>query len=151
MKLNSPAFSKGEFIPKAYSCQGQDISPPLTWTDVPAKTCALALVCDDPDAPMGTWDHWVIYNIPAEQESLPKNVAKEEITPQGFSQGKNSWGNIGYGGPCPPGGSAHRYFFKLYALDETLDFKPGLSKNQLLKKIEDHIIETAELMGKFAR
>jgi len=149
-QIESPAFGNGEMIPKKYTCDGDDISPPLKWKDVPEGTKSLALICDDPDAPLMTWVHWIVYNIPPEKDGLEENVPKEEKI-EGGMQGKNSWGKIGYGGPCPPGAKPHRYFLKLYALDSMLDIEPGIKKKKLMKEMEGHIIAKAELMGKYSR
>ena len=149
-RIGSPAFENGSMIPKKYTCDGEDISPPLKWHDLPEGTKSLALVCDDPDAPLMTWVHWVIYCIPPTKDGLEEGIPNKEILEYG-KQGKNSWGRIGYGGPCPPGKKPHRYFFKLYAIDEAIDLKPGLKKKELLKKIEAHVIEKTEIMGRYGR
>ncbi|HIK04838.1 MAG TPA: YbhB/YbcL family Raf kinase inhibitor-like protein [Trichormus sp. M33_DOE_039] len=150
MKLQSSAFDANSFIPVQYTCDGLDISPPLNWDEVPSQAISLALIVDDPDAPIGTFVHWVIYNIPANLKQLPEQIASAKTLPNGGVQGKNDFGNLGYGGPCPPKGT-HRYFFKLYALDRQLALAPGCSKKQLLAAMENHILATAELMGKFQR
>ncbi|RMD91107.1 MAG: YbhB/YbcL family Raf kinase inhibitor-like protein [Calditrichaeota bacterium] len=150
IKITSPAFSEGGMIPSKYTCDGQDISPPLNWEKSPAGVKSFALICDDPDAPMGTWVHWVIFNIPADTTSLPENVPTIKVLKNGAKQGRNDFRKIGYGGPCPPGGT-HRYFFKLYALDTMLDLKSGISKDELLKAMEGHIVARGELMGKYRR
>jgi Raf kinase inhibitor-like YbhB/YbcL family protein len=150
MELTSSAFSEGAMIPNKYTCDGADVSPPLNWGALPAGTKSLALVCDDPDAPVGTWVHWVYYDIPAETEGLPENVATDERPAQGGTQGINDFRKMGYGGPCPPGGT-HRYYFKLYALDTTLNLSPGATKKQVLKAMENHIIGQTQLMGKYRR
>lgn len=150
MTLTSSAFVHGAMIPKQYTCDGQDVSPPLSWSDPPEKTRSFALIMDDPDAPMGTWVHWVIYNIPATARALPEGVSKDADLPDGSRQGRNSWRRIGYGGPCPPSGT-HRYFFKLYALDTVLALASGATKEELLKAMEKHILAQAELMGRYAR
>ncbi len=150
MRLISPAFKHGDIIPRKYTCDGDDISPPLRWDKVPDKTKSFALICDDPDAPMGTWVHWVYYNIPKNIRNLPEGIVSNENPYIGGTQGLNDFKRIGYGGPCPPGGK-HRYFFRLYALDDVLDLPAGLTKAQLLKRIETHIIETAVLMGIYSR
>lgn len=147
-ELTSSAFRNGEAIPSKYTCDGQDISPPLMWQGAPEKTRSFALICDDPDAPVGTWVHWVAYNLPASAKSLPEGVTA--ANPQTGQQGQNSWGQAGYGGPCPPGGT-HRYFFKLYALDVQLTLKAAAGKHQVLKAAEGHILAQAELMGKYSR
>jgi Raf kinase inhibitor-like YbhB/YbcL family protein len=150
MNIQSSAFREGAFIPQKYSCDGDDISPPLSWSGIPEKTKSLALICDDPDAPMGTWVHWVLFNLPAGSQSLPEHVAATKILDNGARQGKNDFGNIGYGGPCPPGGT-HRYYFKLYALDKMLDAEAGITKAQLLKATEGHVIAEAQWMGRYKR
>ncbi|MHB2153543.1 YbhB/YbcL family Raf kinase inhibitor-like protein [Calditrichota bacterium GD2] len=150
MKLISSAFEEGRMIPPKYTCDGQDVSPPLSWSDVPQETRSFALICDDPDAPMGTWVHWVIYNIPDTTRSLPEAIPPSERLDNGTLQGKNDFKRYGYGGPCPPGGT-HRYFFKLYALDDKLDLPPGATKAQLLQAMNGHIVGEAQLMGKYSR
>jgi Raf kinase inhibitor-like YbhB/YbcL family protein len=144
MKLTSPAFEHNELIPSEYTCDGSDTSPELNIEDVPQNTKSLVLINDDPDAPVGTWDHWIAFNIPAETARIEKG--KE---PQGLS-GKNSWGKTGYGGPCPPSGT-HRYIFKLYALDNMLDLKEGSSKTEILEAMQGHMLAQAVLMGKYSR
>jgi Raf kinase inhibitor-like YbhB/YbcL family protein len=124
MTLTSAAFEEAEMIPPKYTCDGADISPPLTWGPVPEQTESIALICDDPDAPMGTFVHWVLYDVPAETTELPENVPNDTTLPDGAAQGTSDFGRIGYGGPCPPGGT-HRYFFKIYALDKKLGLAPG--------------------------
>jgi Raf kinase inhibitor-like YbhB/YbcL family protein len=148
--LSSAAFDHEEAIPTAYSCDGEDISPPLRWSDPPAGTESFALIADDPDAPVGTWVHWVLYNIPADARELPEDVPAQDKLDDGSLHGKNSWKRRDYGGPCPPSGT-HRYFFKLYALDTTLDLESGATKKQLLKAMDGHILAQAELMGTFSR
>jgi Raf kinase inhibitor-like YbhB/YbcL family protein len=150
MTLTSSAFTHGAMIPKEYTCDGKDISPPLRWSEPPEKTQSFALIMDDPDAPMGTWVHWVIYNIPATARGLSEGIPKDADLPDGSRQGRNSWRRVGYGGPCPPSGT-HRYFFKLYALDTVLSFAAGATKEELLKAMEGHILAQAELMGRYSR
>ena len=150
MQLTSTVFAQGQSIPRKYTCDGQDISPPLTWRAAPANTQSFALVMDDPDAPVGVWDHWLIFNIPAAANGLAENVLPEPRLPDGSVQGTNSWGRVGYGGPCPPRGQ-HRYFFRLYALDTTLNLGPETRKKQLLEAMQGHILAQAELMGVYAR
>ncbi len=149
-ELKSAVFAAGAAIPRKYTCDGQDISPPLQWSDSPASTKSFALICDDPDAPSGTWVHWVIYDLPAGARSLPESISHDATLPDQSRQGKNSWGRLGYGGPCPPRGT-HRYFFKLYALDKALNLTVGASKEQLLKAMHGHIVAQAELMGTYSR
>jgi len=150
-ELKSKAFNHGEDIPEKYTCDGLNISPPLNWTDPPEGTKSFALICDDPDAPFITWVHWVLYGLSPEVRDLPEGVKKDKTIECGGKQGKNSFGRISYGGPCPPGKSTHRYFFKLYALDVDLDIKPGLKKKHLLKSMKDHILGKTELMGRYHR
>jgi Raf kinase inhibitor-like YbhB/YbcL family protein len=149
-ELTSPVFAPGESIPTRYTCDGDDISPPLAWTDPPAGTQSLALICDDPDAPVGTWVHWVLYNLPPDARSLPEAVPSDADLPRGGRHGENSWRRLGYGGPCPPSGT-HRYFFKLYALDTVLDLDAGVDKKQVLRAMEGHVLAEAELMGVYSR
>jgi Raf kinase inhibitor-like YbhB/YbcL family protein len=143
--LTSSAFAEGETIPKKYSCDGDNVSPPLSWSDLPDGTMSLALIMDDPDAPAGTWVHWVLYNIPADQNGLIEGVRGVGI------EGKNTSGKQSYGGPCPPRGPAHRYFFKIYALDTILDLDTGATKADLERAMQGHILAQGELMGKFQR
>jgi len=149
-ELTSAAFAAGESIPPKYTCDGQDISPPLEWSDPPAGTQSFALICDDPDAPVGTWIHWVLFNLPAESHALPEAVPADADLADGGRHGENSWRRLGYGGPCPPGGT-HRYFFKLYALDTVLDLDAGVSKKQVLRAMEGHTLAQVELMGTYSR
>jgi Raf kinase inhibitor-like YbhB/YbcL family protein len=150
LNLTSTAFEEGGMIPAQYACDGQNVSPPLAWSNLPEGTKTLALIADDPDAPRGTWVHWVIYQIPATEHGLSENVPTRETLDGGARQGKNDFKNIGYGGPCPPSGT-HRYFFKLYALDASLDLVPGATKDQLLKVTEGHVLAQGQLMGRYAR
>src|SRR6266540_1402431 len=123
--LTSTAFTDGAAIPVKYTCDGADVSPPLAWSGAPAGTKSFALICDDPDAPRGTWVHWVLFNLPAQEKELAEGTPTSARLPNSARQGKNDFGNIGYGGPAPPKGKPHRYFFKLYALDQTLDLPEG--------------------------
>lgn len=150
LSIRSGAFNQGGMIPSKNTCDGSDVSPPLSWSKGPEGTVSYALVADDPDAPAGTWVHWVLYNVPAAKTSLAENVAKVKKLEDGSMQGMNDFRKIGYGGPCPPGGT-HRYFFKIYALNEALKVEPGLTKKQLLKEIEGHVLAQGELMGKYSR
>jgi len=150
IKVKSEAFEEGGMIPKKYTCDGEDASPPLSWTGVPEGTKALALICDDPDAPVGTWVHWVIFNIPPDTIGLSENIPPERVLESGARQGRNDFGNIGYGGPCPPRGT-HRYYFKLYALDKKVDLEPGATKDELLKAMEGHVLAEGRLMGRYKR
>jgi len=150
-QITSPAFEEGATIPTQFTCDGPDISPALKWTEPPEGTRSFALICDDPDAPMGTWVHWVIYNIPGETSELPEGVAKDKTLESGAKQGITDFKRVGYGGPCPPPGPAHRYYFKLYALDSELELEPGRSKKDLLKAMEGHLLGEAQLMGRYGR
>ncbi len=150
MEIKSSAFGSGEIIPVKYTCDGADFSPPLEWTAGPAGTKSFALICDDPDAPMGTWVHWVIYDLPPTATMLAEGITRDRELPGGGTQGINDFRRLGYGGPCPPGGT-HRYFFKLYALDAALGLKPGITKDQLLTAMKGHILAEAQLMGTYRR
>jgi len=152
--VGSKAFEPGKAMPRRHTGDGQDVSPALTWSGVPAAAKELALIMDDPDAPRPKpWVHWVIYKVPAGAAGLPEAVAKkaEPPEPAGAVQGKNTWGRIGYGGPAPPKGRAHHYHFKLYALDAPLDVKAGLDKQALLAAMSGHVIAQGELIGTYQR
>ena len=149
--LTSPAFEPGAEIPKKHTCKAADVSPALEWSGAPAKTASFALIMDDPDAPAGTWVHWVLWNLPAGLHSLPEGVAKNDQLSDGSRQGRNDFQKAGYNGPCPPPGKTHRYFFRLYALDRKLDLAPGASRSQLDDAMKGHIVERAEYMGTFRR
>ena len=144
MKLTSPAFAHNEAIPSEFTCDSSDLSPPLSISDVPSNAKSLVLISDDPDAPVGTWDHWIVLNIPPSTNEISKGTE-----PQG-TPGKNSWGRTGYGGPCPPSGT-HRYFFKLYALDIILNLPAGSTKKQIEAAMQNHILAKAELIGLYKR
>ncbi|MFQ5866233.1 MAG: YbhB/YbcL family Raf kinase inhibitor-like protein [bacterium] len=150
IKLTSTAFEEGGMIPKKYTCDGKDVSPPLAWSSVPTGIKSFALICDDPDAPMGTWVHWVMFNLPADSTKLTENIPLDKILPNGAKQGTNDFRKIGYGGPCPPSGT-HRYYFKIYALDTELELEAGITKAQLLKAMKGHILAEGQLMGKYKR
>ena len=150
IKLTSTAFQDGGMIPAKYTCDGQNVSPPLNWSGTPANVQGFALVCEDPDAPGKTWVHWVVYDLPSTITQLPEAAPAQETLASGGKQGKNDFGKIGYGGPCPPSGT-HRYFFRLYALDKTTDLKAGATKDQLMNATEGHIIGQGELMGRYKR
>jgi len=144
MKLTSTAFIHNSQIPSEFTCDGSDLSPPLSIIDVPANAKSLVLISDDPDAPVGTWDHWIVFNIPPSTKEIAKGK-ESQGTP-----GKNSWGRTGYGGPCPPSGT-HRYFFKLYALDTMLNLPEGSNKKQIEAAMQGHILARVELMGLYKR
>jgi len=149
--LTSTAFQEGATIPKKHTCSGQDVSPPLSWSPPPKGTRSFALIMDDPDAPGGTWVHWVIFNIPGQSSGLPEGVPSKQSFPTGEQQGSNDFRRIGYGGPCPPPGKPHRYCLKLYALDTTLKLQPGASKAEVLAACHNHILAEAQLMGRYGR
>jgi Raf kinase inhibitor-like YbhB/YbcL family protein len=151
LELTSTAFQEGATIPKQYTGDGRNVSPPLKWQDAPADTRTLALVCEDPDAPRGTFTHWVVFNLPAESRELSEGVPAEANLPNGTAQGTNDFGKVGYGGPSPPPGKPHRYFFKLYALDRPLDLQPGAASSQLLAAMKGHVLGETQLMGTYAR
>ena len=150
MTLTSPAFADGGSIPTKYTCDGENLSPPLEWGQPPAGTQSLALIMDDPDAPSGTFVHWVYYDLPPELRGLPEGVLTDEKPSQGGANGANGVGRSGYTGPCPPSGM-HRYFFRLYALGAKLDAAAGLTKDALSQAMEGHILAQAELMGVYSR
>lgn len=150
INITSMAFEEGGMIPRKHTCDGVDVSPPLAWTGVPEGAKTIALISDDPDAPVGTWVHWVLFNLPAAEKGLPEAVPPDKELKNGAKQGRNDFRRIGYGGPCPPGGT-HRYFFKLYALDAVLNLPAGATKAELLKAMEGHILAQGQLMGKYRR
>jgi Raf kinase inhibitor-like YbhB/YbcL family protein len=149
-EILSSEFASEEPIPVQFTCDGENISPPLRWSDPPEGTQSFALINDDPDAPGRTWVHWVLYNIPAEARELPEAIPAEDELADGSLHGINDFGRLDYGGPCPPGGT-HRYFFKLYALDVMLEFEPGVDKAGLLESMEGHVLAEAEWMGTYSR
>ena len=151
LELQSSDFASGANIPKQFTCDAADISPALTWNDPPAATQSFALIADDPDAPVGTWVHWVLFDLPANARALPQNVPKQEQLSDGSRQGRNDFGKIGYGGPCPPPSKPHRYFFKLYALDTKLNLKPGATKKDVERAMQGHILAQGEWMGRYGR
>lgn len=150
IEIKSNSFKNGGLIPKQFTCDGKNVSPQLSWTNYPEGTKSFALICDDPDAPVGTWVHWVIYNIPANINELEESFPTQKNLLHGIKQGTNDFRKIGYGGPCPPSGT-HRYFFKIYALDKILDLDAGATKKQLLDAMEGHILAMGELIGKYKR
>lgn len=155
LTVTSSAFAAGETIPRKYTGDGEDVSPPLAFSGLPDGTQSIALICDDPDAPTPQpWVHWVIYNIPGDVASLDEGVPNDEQLdkPRGACQGTNSWGTIGYGGPAPPRGhGVHHYHFRVYALDADLSLNPGLEKAALLKAISGHVLAEGELVGTYSR
>ncbi|HET8925199.1 MAG TPA: YbhB/YbcL family Raf kinase inhibitor-like protein [Candidatus Acidoferrum sp.] len=151
LRITTPAFSAGGDIPKKFTCDGPDVSPKLAWNGAPEKTQAFALIVDDPDAPAGTWVHWVLFDLSANARELAEGVPKQEEAPGGAKQGRNDFGKIGYGGPCPPPGNPHRYFFKLYALEANLGLKAGATKAEVERAMKGHVLAQAELIGRYGR
>ena len=151
MQLTSTAFSEGHPIPTKHTCDGQDASPPLKWGGAPAATKTLALIADDPDAPAGTWVHWVLWNLPAGTTELAEGLPRSESLPNGGKQGVNDFKRSGYGGPCPPAGKPHRYFFKVYALDIPLELKADATKKEVERAMIGHILAQGQLMGTYQR
>ena len=149
--LSSTAFAAGATIPRQHTCDGPDLSPPLAWAGQPDGTQSLALIVDDPDAPAGTWVHWVLFNLPSATRQLPQDVPRVQNLPDGSKQGKNDFERIGYGGPCPPPGPAHRYFFRLYALDAMLDLAPGSTRAELDQAMAGHIVAETTVIGTYGR
>jgi Raf kinase inhibitor-like YbhB/YbcL family protein len=164
IQLSSPAFAEGGMIPKEFTCEGSDLSPPVAWSGVPASARTLSLICDDPDAPSGTWSHWVVFNLPSQVKALKGGIPLGESIPETSiegsepagqasskpQQGKNDFGKAGYGGPCPPSGT-HRYFFRLYALDATLELGSAATRSDVLKAIEGHLLAEGRLIGKYQK
>ena len=151
LTLSSPSFSNGGDIAKKFTCEGADLSPQMSWTDPPAGTKSFALLVDDPDAPVGNWNHWALWNLPPSARGLSEGMSKEARLPDGSQQGLNDFRKTGYNGPCPPAGKPHRYYFKLFALDAKLDLKAGSGKPELEAAIKGHILAQAESMGRFGR
>lgn len=150
MQLTSPIFGEGGRIPSPYTCDGHDTSPPLHWSGVPDNARSLALIVDDPDAPAKVWTHWVVYDLPPDARELPEGAGASRTLDNGAAQGTNDFQRVGYGGPCPPGGS-HHYRFTLYALDTKLNLPPGATKEEVLRAMERHILTQTQLTGQYAR
>ena len=151
MQLKAMAFRPTSEIPAQFTCDGVDISPALSWTQPPEGTQSFALIMDDPDAPRGTFVHWVLYDLPASERDLPEDVPPQPTLPSGARQGRNDFGRIGYGGPCPPPGPPHCYHFRLYALDSRLELKAGATRARLDRAVRDHVLDEAELMARYSR
>jgi Raf kinase inhibitor-like YbhB/YbcL family protein len=149
--VTSTAFQEGQRIPTRYTADGEDVSPPLAWAGVPDGTRSLALLAEDPDAPRGLWVHWVLFNLPAAARELKEGIPPDPTLPDGSVQGTNDFGKIGYGGPSPPPGKPHRYFFKLHALDAKLDLKPGATRKEVLDAVQGHVLAEGQLMGTYGR
>jgi hypothetical protein len=151
LRLSSAAFDAGEAIPKQYTCDGEDRSPPLSWTGAPEGTRSFALIVDDPDAPGGTFVHWLAYGLPKRVEGLPAGVPPTPTLDEGGKQGRNDFGKIGYRGPCPPDGETHAYAFQLHALDKALQLEPGVKRGRLEEAMSGHVLAQSELMGRYER
>ncbi len=151
LQVESGAFRAGEAIPIRHTCDGEDLSPALSWSEPPAGTQSLVVIGDDPDAPVGTWVHWVLFNIPPTTRSLPEGVPATQTVAGVGTHGSNSWRRLGYGGPCPPAGSTHRYYFKVYALDTLLDLAAGADKQAVEKAMKGHILAEGQIMGRYSR
>jgi Raf kinase inhibitor-like YbhB/YbcL family protein len=151
MHLDTHAFEPGGSIPTPFTCDGRNISPALSWSTPPEGTRSFTLIMDDPDAPGRTWIHWVLYDLPGSERALPEAVEPEGTLASGARQGRNDFGRLGYGGPCPPSGPAHRYYFRLYALDTVLNLKAGAKRAQIDRAIHGHVLAQAELMGRYQR
>jgi len=150
LDIKSNAFDEGEPIPQKYTCDGDDTSPPLHWSQPPIATKSMVLICDDPDAPMGTWVHWVLYGLSPDTRELPEKISNEKEILGGARHGMNDFSRYGYGGPCPPSGT-HRYFFKLYAIDTVVEMEAGATKDEILNAIKGHILAEGQLMGRYSR
>lgn len=150
-EIATEAFQPEGNIPTRHTCDGEDLSPVFRWQEAPPATKSFALICDDPDAPMGTWVHWVMYDIPASVYQLEEGISDSETLSNGAKQGITDFGRPGYGGPCPPPGKPHRYYFKLYALDTQLNLPPRQTKTSLLQAMEGHVLAKAEIMGRYQR
>jgi Raf kinase inhibitor-like YbhB/YbcL family protein len=148
--VSSTAFNHHESIPALYTCDGENVSPPLAWKGIPAAALSIAVICDDPDAPAGTWVHWVVYDLPPTADSLSERIRKNDSLPGGAKQGITDFRQTGYGGPCPPSGT-HRYYFKAYALDTMLNLPAGKSKKEIERAMQGHVIGYGELVGKYSR
>jgi hypothetical protein len=151
IRVTSPAFQDAGNVPRRYTCDGEDISPELHWDELPPETKSVALICDDPDAPGGDWVHWLLYSLPSQATMLPAGVPMRATLADGARHGKNDFRRLGYGGPCPPPGKPHRYFFRLYALDADLTLPAGASRDELLHAIKGHVLAEGQLMGRYGR
>jgi Raf kinase inhibitor-like YbhB/YbcL family protein len=151
LEVKSPDFASGGTIPKRFTCEGEDLSPALEWSAPPSGTQSFALIADDPDAPVGTWVHWVVFDLPPTLRSLPQAVPRKDQLADGSRQGQNDFGKTGYGGPCPPPGKAHRYFFKLYALDTKLNLPSSSTKKDVERAMQSHVLAEGEYVGRYSR
>jgi len=151
LELSSTAFAEGKTIPSRHTGDGPDLSPELKWSDPPEGTESFALICEDPDAPRGTWTHWVVFNIPGKARALSEGVPRQPALGDGTVQGTNDFGKIGYGGPAPPPGKPHRYFFRIYAVDSLLELPKGARKEQVIAALRGHMLAEGQLMGTYGR
>ncbi len=151
MNVSSPSFSDGGDIAKKFTCDGADLSPQLSWDAAPGGTKSFALLVDDPDAPVGNWNHWTMWNIPADSRGLPEGVSKKASLPDGSQQGMNDFRKPGYNGPCPPPGKPHRYYFNLFALDKSLELKAAAGKKELEAAMKGHVLAEGQVMGRYGR
>ena len=151
LTIKTPAFDPGQSIPKRYTGEGEDVSPRLEWSEPPSGTRSMALICEDPDAPVGIWVHWVLFNLPAATRSLDEGTPKDRELKNGARHGNNDWKQTGYRGPMPPPGKPHRYYFRVYALDKTLDLAAGATRQQVLDAMKGHILAQGEVMGTYHR
>ncbi|MCP4652211.1 MAG: YbhB/YbcL family Raf kinase inhibitor-like protein [Candidatus Omnitrophica bacterium] len=151
LEIRSSAFENGGYLPAKYTCDSVNVSPSFFWSDIPSKTKSFVLICDDPDAPYGNWTHWVVFNISADTVQLPEGIAKDTTLPLMAKQGMNDFGEVGYGGACPPAGNVHRYFFKLYALNTTLDLDDDANKDDVVEAMKGYIIAEAKIKGLYRR
>ena len=149
--LMSDVFEEGAIIPAKHTCDDSNISPSLRWDSLPEHTISFAILCEDPDAPLGTWTHWIIFNIPPDTMELPEKIENKEHLEMGMIQGINDFGYVGYGGPCPPEGEEHRYFFRIYALDTTLSLGPAVKREEFLRALNENILDEGQLMGIYGR
>ncbi len=150
-QISTSSFPADGSIPRKYTCDGQDVSPALTWSGAPPNTKSFALIADDPDAPVGIWTHWLIWNLPAVTHQIAEGTAKDAQLPDGARQGQNDFRKVGYNGPCPPPGKPHRYFFKLFALDTSLEVKPGADREELEAAMKSHVLAQTQVMGRYGR
>lgn len=151
INLMSDVFEEGDRIPIKHTCDDTNISPPLRWSTLPERTISFAVLCEDPDAPAGIWTHWIIFNIPPNVMELPAGIKNEEKLENGIVQGVNDFGYTGFGGPCPPDGAEHRYYFRIYALDTTLNPGPGAKRKEFLKALNENVLDEGHLMGIYGR
>lgn len=150
IEVRSTAFAEGDRIPSDFTCDGADMSPPVEWANIPSGTKSIAILVEDPDAPSGNWSHWLAYDLPPSLRQLPPGIPASKGLPAGGTQGRTDFGKMGYSGPCPPQGN-HRYFFRVYALDAILGLKPGVTKQELLRAMQGHILAQGQLMGTYDR